>query len=45
MKTGTVVIVNERGEIVEESTVVIEDGTATTLCKDRRYIFNWDMAR
>jgi len=42
---GVDIVTDENGNIVEENDVVIEDGIATTLCKDRRYIFNWDSIR
>ena len=39
---GTVIEVDENGNIISEAKVIIDDGIATTLCRDGKYIFNWD---
>lgn len=43
MTFGVNIVVDANGEIVEENKVIIENDHATTLCKERRYVFNWDI--
>jgi len=45
MKIGVNIVCDEHGNVLEENGVVIEDGRATTLCKEGHYIFNWDYER
>lgn len=45
MRFGVNVVSDEDGNIIEENEVVIEDGRVTTLCKDHKYVFNWDFER
>ena len=45
MMIGINIITDEFGNIQEENKIVIEDGRATTLCKERHYVFNWDCER
>ena len=40
--SGIVIEVDENGNITSEAKVLIDDGIATTLYKDGKYIFNWD---
>ena len=40
--SGVLIEVDENGNITSEAKVIIDDGIATTLCKDGKYIFNWD---
>lgn len=43
--SGIVIEVDENGNITSEAKVIIDDGVANTLCKDGKYIFNWDATR
>ena len=40
--SGIVIEADENGNITSEAKVLIDDGIATTLYKDGKYIFNWD---
>lgn len=40
--SGIVIEADENGNITSEAKVLIDDGIATTLCQDGKYIFNWD---
>ena len=40
--SGIVIEVDENGNITSEAKVLIDDGIATTLYKDGKYVFNWD---
>lgn len=40
--SGIVIEADENGNITSEAMVLIDDGIATTLCRDGKYIFNWD---
>lgn len=42
MKTGVIVTVSETGEIIEESTCVIEDGATTYVLNGNRYEKGWE---
>ena len=40
--SGIVIEADDNGNITSEAKVLIDDGVVTTLCKDGKYIFNWD---
>ena len=40
--SGVLIETDENGNIICEAKILIDDGVVTTLCKDGKYIFNWD---
>lgn len=42
MSLGTIITVNEDGEIIEETTSVIEDGATTYVRNGNRYEKGWE---
>lgn len=43
--TGVVIETDEKGNILSEAKVLIDDGAATILCTEGRYVYKWDAIR